>query len=81
MNTLEPVSVALKYGFIAVLYLFLLWVARSARRDLGAGTQTADAARPIPADATGLHSASALVSADLAQRSPRLGVCSSSSLR
>ena len=28
---LEPVSVALKFGFLAVLYLFLLWVARSAR--------------------------------------------------
>ena len=37
MNTLEPVSVALKFGFLAVLYLFLLWVARSARRDLGGG--------------------------------------------
>jgi len=35
MNTLQPVSVALKFGFIAVLYLFLLWVARSALRDLG----------------------------------------------
>ena len=34
MNTLAPVSVALKFGFLAVLYLFLLWVARSARRDL-----------------------------------------------
>ncbi|HEY4896283.1 MAG TPA: FHA domain-containing protein [Solirubrobacteraceae bacterium] len=77
MNTLEPVSVALKFGFIAVLYLFLLWVARSARRDLGAGTQTladAQAGRPIPADATGLHSASALGSAEVAQRSPRLVV-------
>lgn len=30
----EPVSVALKFGFLAVLYLFLLWVAASARRDL-----------------------------------------------
>ena len=37
MNTLEPVSVALKFGFLAVLYLFLLWVARSARRDLRGG--------------------------------------------
>ena len=27
---LEPVSVGLKFGFLAVLYLFLLWVARSA---------------------------------------------------
>ena len=32
--SLQPVSVALKFGFIAVIYLFLLWIARSARRDL-----------------------------------------------
>jgi len=31
----EPLAVALKFGFLAVLYLFLLWIARSARRDLG----------------------------------------------
>ena len=31
---LEPVSVALQFGFLAVLYLFLLWVARSALKDL-----------------------------------------------
>ena len=30
----DPVAVALKFGFLAVLYLFLLWVARSALRDL-----------------------------------------------
>ena len=30
----EPLAVALKFGFLAVLYLFLLWVARSAHRDL-----------------------------------------------
>jgi hypothetical protein len=30
----EPIAVALKFGFIAVLYLFLLWVARSSLRDL-----------------------------------------------
>lgn len=30
----EPVSVALKFAFLAVLYLFLFWVATSARRDL-----------------------------------------------
>ncbi len=34
---LEPVSVALKFGFLAVLYLFLLWVAWSALRDMRAG--------------------------------------------
>lgn len=30
----EPVSVALKFAFLAVLYLFLFWIAKSARRDL-----------------------------------------------
>jgi hypothetical protein len=30
----EPLAVALKFGFLAVLYLFLLWIARSAMRDL-----------------------------------------------
>lgn len=32
----EPISVALKFGFLAVLYLFLFWIAVSARRDLRA---------------------------------------------
>ena len=32
----EPLAVALKFGFLAVLYLFLLWVARSAMKDLAA---------------------------------------------
>ena len=70
MNTLAPVSVALKFGFLAVLYLFLLWVARSARRDLRRGAPPASA-KPspaslgeprasIPPDATGMYSASAL---------------------
>lgn len=30
----EPIAVALKFGFLAVLYLFLLWVARSALKEL-----------------------------------------------
>ena len=34
MTTLEPASVALKLAFLAVLYLFLLWVVRSAMKDL-----------------------------------------------
>ena len=53
---LEPVSVALKFGFLAVLYLFLLWVARSALKDLRRGAGDGRAAVPAP-DATGLHSA------------------------
>jgi hypothetical protein len=46
----EPISVALKFGFLAVLYLFLLWIARSALKDL---RQTVS---PAP-DATGFHAA------------------------
>jgi FHA domain-containing protein len=34
VNDLEPIAVALKFGFLAVLYLFLLWVARTALKDL-----------------------------------------------
>lgn len=30
----EPISVALKFAFLAVLYLFLLWIVASARKDL-----------------------------------------------
>jgi hypothetical protein len=58
---LEPVSVGLQFGFLAVLYLFLLWVSRSALRDLrrSAGPRPS-AAGPIAApgpDATGLYEA------------------------
>jgi len=78
MNTLEPVSVALKFGFLVVLYLFLLWVARSARRDLGGrtplGSSAAQDARAIPPDATGLHSASGLAGAGALHGAPRLVV-------
>ena len=35
----DPIAVALKFGFLAVLYLFLLWVARSALRDLRRGSE------------------------------------------
>ena len=30
----DPLALMLKFGFLAVLYLFLLWVARSATRDM-----------------------------------------------
>ncbi len=78
MTTLAPVSVALKFGFLAVLYLFVLWVSRSARRDLRGGDATllGDAGAqspPIAADATGLYSASS-PGADVAHRSPQLVV-------
>ncbi|MDE3070838.1 MAG: FHA domain-containing protein [Acidobacteriota bacterium] len=86
MNTLEPIAVALKFGFLAVLYLFLLWVARSAARDLRgrsagrelAGTGPGSAqpgGREVPMDATGLHAASAVHGYDVTNRAPRLVVC------
>jgi hypothetical protein len=72
MTTLEPASVALKLAFLAVLYLFLLWVVRSAWRDLRGGTRdagpnpahpgggivhAAPGAAATDVDATGLHRA------------------------
>src|SRR6202035_5619648 len=80
MNNLEPVSVMLKFGFLIVLYLFLLWVSRSALRDLrGSGARVTgidprSASAAPPADATGLHSASTFGPADLLSRTPRLVV-------
>jgi len=78
MNSLAPVSVALKFGFLIVLYLFLFWVARSARRDLRTGSHILDGGGQtsrVPSDATGLHSASSLGRAPgVAVRAPRLVV-------
>jgi hypothetical protein len=59
---LEPVSVGLKFGFLVVLYLFLLWVARSALKDLRRASTGGAAAldpRPAPSDATGMYPAAA----------------------
>jgi hypothetical protein len=56
---LAPVSVGLKFGFLAVLYLFLLWVAWSALRDMRrgrGGVVASDRERPSP-DATGIYTA------------------------
>ena len=55
---LEPVSVLLKFGFLLVLYLFLLWVSRSALRDLRDDGRGRIADRPA-ADDTAMHAASA----------------------
>ncbi len=53
----EPVSVGLKFAFLAVLYLFLLWVSRSGLKDLRRVQGVASGAQPATADATGLYSA------------------------
>ena len=44
----DPVAVALKFGFLAVLYLFLFWVARSALKEIRSTTS------PAP-EATGFY--------------------------
>jgi hypothetical protein len=56
---LQPVSVGLKFGFLIILYLFLLWVASSALFDLRRGFGRRGAAAPPapPPDATGMHAA------------------------
>ncbi|WP_205696208.1 FHA domain-containing protein [Conexibacter sp. SYSU D00693] len=75
---LDPVAVALKFGFLAVLYLFLLWVSRSALRDLRRVSEprALSAAGPVaaapPSEATGLHSAATLGRGD--DLDPRLVV-------
>lgn len=78
----EPLAVALQFGFLAVLYLFLVWIARSALKDL---RRTAEPGRLAPVagragpmapvggpEATSLHSAAG--PADLDARDPRLVV-------
>jgi len=43
----DPLAVALKFGFLAVLFLFLLWVTRSAMKDLSRTGGGAAAAEPV----------------------------------
>ncbi|HEV2060594.1 MAG TPA: FHA domain-containing protein [Solirubrobacteraceae bacterium] len=75
---LEPVSVGLKFAFLAVLYLFLLWVSRSALKDLRRDAFGGGPRAPVAAqDETGMHSAASLGALDGgAQVAPRLVVSS-----
>jgi FHA domain-containing protein len=69
---LQPVSVGLKFGFLVVLYLFLMWVAVSALRDLRRGRGDAvQADRSRPDDATGMYQAAGGVG-QLEDLEPRL---------
>jgi hypothetical protein len=73
---LEPVSVGLKFAFLIVLYLFLLWVSRSALKDLRRSNAQLSAPGPgwdAPPDATAMH-ASPASPADLEALDPRLVV-------
>ena len=84
--TLDPVAVALKFGFLAVLYLFLLWMARSALKDLRRTSGDGDSqgrrnGAPAYEDATGMHVASQGLSGDGELGAPRLRVESAAGLR
>jgi len=77
---LDPVAVALKFGFLAVLYLFLLWVARSALRDL---RRSAGGGHALPdyEEATGMHPAGHALEGPAPGGMPRLRVGSAPGLR
>src|SRR5215216_1933201 len=76
---LDPVAVALKFGFLAILYLFLLWMARSALKDLRRGG--VEEAVPAYEDATGMHHATAGLVGDGAGGNPKLRVAAAAGLR
>jgi len=78
---LDPAAVALKFGFLAVLYLFLLWMARSALKDLRTSGGRDTAPQMDYEDATGLHVASEGLGADGALGEPRLRVGTAAGLR
>jgi hypothetical protein len=70
---LAPVSVALKFGFLAVLYLFLMWVAVSSLLDLRRGPGGAtDGIQLTPQDATGLYPAASGIADRDGDFEPRL---------
>jgi pSer/pThr/pTyr-binding forkhead associated (FHA) protein len=77
---IDPVSVALKFGFLAVLYLFLLWISRNALKDLKRTSVTTTPAPGYapqpgpPADATGIYSASKQGQIPEGELDPRLVV-------
>ena len=70
---LAPVSVGLKFGFLIVLYLFLMWVAWSALRDLRRGREgVVRSDQAAPYDATGMYDAAAGGELDGNEFEPRL---------
>ncbi len=77
---LDPVAVALKFGFLAVLYLFLLWMARSALKDLRRGGVRGERV-PAYEDATGMHHATAGLTGDAPGGAPKLRVGTAAGLR
>jgi hypothetical protein len=68
----EPLAVALKFGFLAVLYLFLLWIARSELKDMR--RREAVDALPDPAEARRPGRRDAVAEAPRSRARPRLEV-------
>jgi FHA domain len=70
---LAPVSVGLKFGFLIVLYLFLVWVAWSALRDLRRGREgVVRSDQAAPYDATGIYAAASGLEPEANGSEPRL---------
>ena len=70
----DPLAVALKFGFLAVLYLFLLWVSRSALRDLARSQEAAVAAEPVEPPSAARRHEERRSSSLMGHVSPRLEV-------
>jgi hypothetical protein len=77
---LQPASFALKFGFLAVLYVFLLWVAWSVLRDVRRSGQPVDEfdgdgrTPPTASDVTSMYAAAALAGEGGVAGEPRLMV-------
>ncbi|HEY1590352.1 MAG TPA: FHA domain-containing protein [Solirubrobacteraceae bacterium] len=72
---LEPVSVGLKFGFLAILYLFLVWVAWSALRDMRrrpGSTKGGREPEPAQSDATSMYDASSMLNGHESELEPKL---------
>src|SRR5579884_3926328 len=71
---LQPVSVALKFGFLAILYLFLIWVAWSALRDMRRGERGAVRSAPVTPveEGTSMYAAAEVFEAAADGFEPRL---------
>lgn len=70
---LQPVSVALKFGFLVVLYLFLVWVAWSALRDMRRGERgPARSTAPVDGGTSMYEAGAAMVDGGNGELEPRL---------
>lgn len=71
---LQPVSVGLKFGFLIVLYLFLLWVATSSLFDLRRGLGGRRDGGAAVGEATSIHQTADPLAALAGDFEPRLVV-------